>query len=308
MFSEIYPLLQEFNSNLTEADWRSLFDYKWKRQEEYCGYGLFDGPEIVGFLGLIFSQRVIDHNVENFCHLAAWIVKENYRMHSFSLMMPVLKLDDHTLVDLSPTSGVARISKRLGFTELESRIKVLLPWPISTKPYLSRNFSITQDKNLIGQLLSGSELTIFHDHQHFRPCRHLVVKHRDKHCYVIYTTVRNSSRVPYCYIHYVSEAQAFAKFSFAIRTEIIRKTRIPWVVVDSRLVQSVRLPFSPEFSLSSPKLFKSAGLRADQIDNLYSELIMFDFDSIPQLNPSQFVVGRKAFRAVFNWYKMAFSN
>ena len=308
MFSEVYPLLREFNSNLTEADWSNLFNYKWECEEEYCGYGLFDGSEIVGFLGLIFSKRIINNKVENFCHLAAWIVRQNYRIHNFSLMMPVLKLSDHTLVDLSPTSGVARISKKLGFTELESRLRVLLPWPIFTKPYMSRNFRITQDQNLLGHMLNGLELKIFQDHKHFRHCKHLVVSDSSSHCYVIYTTVRNSNRVPYCYIHHISEVQSFAKFSIAIRTEIMKSAKIPFVVVDSRLVQSVRLPLSYELSLSSPKLYKSSGLRADQIDNLYSELIMFDFDSIPQLSSSQLVVWRKAFRAVFNWYKIAFSN
>ncbi len=54
------------DAHLTPSDWRYLFEYRWDREEDYCGYGLFDGQKVTGFIGLIFSKRVIDQQEERF--------------------------------------------------------------------------------------------------------------------------------------------------------------------------------------------------------------------------------------------------
>ncbi|MGL6340490.1 MAG: GNAT family N-acetyltransferase, partial [Waterburya sp.] len=98
MFPQFYPLLKEINPQLTEAEWYNVFAHQWYPEEKFCGYGLFDETEIVGFLGLIFSQRIINGQLENFCNLTSWIVKEPYRGRGISLFLALRKLmKDYTI-------------------------------------------------------------------------------------------------------------------------------------------------------------------------------------------------------------------
>ena len=69
MFSEVYELLLDFRTkHLTIEDWKNIFEYKWDQEQKYCGHGLFDGKKLVGFIGLIFSQRLIDNKIEFECN------------------------------------------------------------------------------------------------------------------------------------------------------------------------------------------------------------------------------------------------
>lgn len=281
MFRAVYPLLLEHDPSLTEIEWRSIFNYGWEKEEQYCGYGLFDGEEIVGFLGLIFSKRYINNKVECFCNLTSWMVKEHYRDHSLSLIVPVLRLQDYTITDLSPSETVIRILQRFGFKELDSRVKILLPIGICKRNNIIDNYLITQDKIQIKKILKEQDTQLLQDHYHYQHFNHLLAYNDNIHCYVIFTIVKNT-RLPYCYIQYISNIELFSIYSSAIRSEISKIGETPLVLVDSRLVEGITLPFSYNLPLSFPKLYRSSSLRPDQIDNLYSELLLLNFSIMPR--------------------------
>ncbi|NEP60426.1 MAG: GNAT family N-acetyltransferase [Symploca sp. SIO2G7] len=279
MFDKVYPLLQELDPSLTEHTWQSLFNYRWSREEDYCGYGLFDDQKIVGFIGLLFSKRVINHKVEHFCNLTSWVVKEEYRDHSLSMMLPILRLKNHTITDLSAIDKVVRISKRLGFKELDSKIKVLLSLGIFKSKFFAKNLRFSQDKDIISKTLKDNDLQLFQDHLPYPHCGHLLAYNSSDYCYVIYTVV-DKYELSHCYIHYISNPELFSKYSLGIRAKIAKSGHTSIVVVDSRMVRGLRLPLSYELSLLT-KLYKSTSLRAEQIDNLYSELMLLNFTTLP---------------------------
>lgn len=280
MFHEVYPLLQDFNDPyLTEDDWRSIFDYKWDKEEEYCGYGLFDGKEIVGFIGLIFSSRVIEDKTEHFCNMTSLIVKEQYRDYSLFLIRPILQLKNYTITGITPSGAVYHILKQLGFEELDSRLKALLPLKIFKPSRDMDGISLTQDKSLIEKKLKGEVLRIFQDHLPYQ-CDHLLAYNSDSLCYVIYTRIEKT-KLPYCHIQYISDLSLFSEYSMMIRSEIAKDGRTPFVLVDSRLVKGTKLPFSYILPFRWRRLYKSSGLKPAQIDNLYSENILLSLSNIP---------------------------
>jgi hypothetical protein len=278
MFHEVFPLLQALDGLLTENYWRNIFNYNWNNGEEYCGYGLFDGKEIVGFVGLIFSDRVIENKTEHFCNMSTVIVKQQYRAYSLFLLQPVLKLKNNTITDLTPSSAVCRLLQRLGFKELDSRLKILIPFK-TFKRGREANVSFTQDKELIENTLKGEELKVFQDHLPYK-CGHLLTYAGSGHCYVIYTKVK-SAQLPYCHIQYISDLTLFSKTSMTIRSEIAKEGKTAFVFVDSRLVKGVKLPFSCVLPFRWPRFYKSSGLKPEQIDNLYSENILLNLSNIP---------------------------
>lgn len=280
VFSDVCPLLRQIDPSLTETVWSSIFNYKWEREEDYCGYGLFDDKEIVGFLGLIFSKRMIDDNIEYFCNMTSWIVKEQYRGHSLSLLLPVLRLKYHTITDLSPSEDVIRILERFGFKELDSRVKILLPTGIFRRDNSIDNCCISLDMNQMKGILNEKEMRIFKDHFDYPYFGHLLAYNDNSHCYVIFTIVRKT-RLPYCYIQYISNVELFSIYSRTIRSRITKAGKTRFVLVDSRLVRGIKFPFSYDLPIRFPKLYRSSSLRPEQIDNLYSELPLLNLNIIP---------------------------
>ena len=280
MFSEVYDLLLDFrNKHLTVEDWKNIFDYKWDQEKKYCGYGLFDGKKLVGFIGLIFSQRLIDNKIERFCNVTSWIVRKKYREYSLLLMQPVLRLRNHTITDLTPSRTVYSIEKQFGFRELDSRLKMLLPFGGSRTNGNISGCHCTTDKHLIERKLKDKDLKLFHDHMPYK-CRHLITYDTNDYCYIVYTRAE-SSKIPYCYIQYISNPNLFLKYTSTIRFEIVRGTKAPLIIVDSRLVKHLNLPFSFNLPFRSIKLYRSSNLRPEQVDNLYSELVLLNLSTIP---------------------------
>ena len=70
MFDEIYPVLREFDlAELPKETWKSMFTNNWGNAESHCGYALFSNEKVVGFLGFVFSQRIVLNKLEKFCNL-----------------------------------------------------------------------------------------------------------------------------------------------------------------------------------------------------------------------------------------------
>lgn len=283
MFPHIYPLLRKFNPQLSETQWLVLFEYAWSASEPFCGYGLYDGTKAVGYMGLLFSQRMIDNKLEHFCNITSWVVEEPYRGHSISMILALRNLKDYTFTDLSPTPAVVEISKRLGFLDLDPRLK-LLPWFFGRH---DAQVTIFHDPIMIDTRLNPAHQPLLRDHLPYTRCCHLLIEAHGDYCYLIYTLVKNY-RFPYIYIHYVSNLDIFARYSGIIRRELISAQRMPWVVIDSRLVRGIDLPLCFELPFAMSRLYKSPRLKPEQIDNLYSELILLDFNTIPGLGFREF--------------------
>ena len=115
-FEDVHALLLQFrNPRVTEDQWRSLFAPRWNQDEGYAGYALTDRGRVVGFLGYLFSSREIQGRPTRFCNLSSWIVEPEYRSDSLKLLMPALKLREHTVTNLTPRPSVAKILEKVGF-------------------------------------------------------------------------------------------------------------------------------------------------------------------------------------------------
>jgi hypothetical protein len=281
LFDQVHPLLQDLDPSIDQSTWQRLFDYQWKQEEAYCGYGLFDDEKLVGFLGLIFSQRIIAQKLERFCNLTTWIVQPSYRGYSLLLMRSVMQLKNYTLTDFSSYKEVIQLSKRLGFQELDVRVKLLLASRFVPSFFRHEKIQCFQELDEIKTRLRGADATLFADHQRYPNCRHLLVCGGEQYCYLIFTVVQNST-FSYCYLHFISDVKLFAMFSLTIRAQLVKMSGTALILVDSRLVSQISLPLTYELPLNLPKLYKSDTLTPEQIDNLYSELILLNLNILPR--------------------------
>ncbi len=279
MFSDIcLSFLVDDDPYSGEEDWRRLFFYPWAKGNDHYGHALVDGGNVVGVLGMVFSQRQWEGQTVRFCNLHTWHVKDEYRGRSLMLMRPALALKDHILTDFTATERVCEISKRLGFVQLDSTPRLLLPSPVGGRPGKVR---VIDDPEELADRLSAADVRIFHDHQQ-QPCQHLAFADGKQTCYVIYSRVERHW-LPYGYIHYVSNREMFGRHSLYIRKELMQRAAARYVAIDARQASGMRLPLSLRCPIRSNQLVRGSNWKPSQIDTLYSEVSILNLCTFPSL-------------------------
>ena len=276
MFEAIYPLLVALNPALPKEKWRTLVDYPWRAPGDELGYVLVDKGEIVGFLSTLYSRRVIDGVETRFCNTAHWVVRQEFRADSMRLFLTVLRQRDTTITNLTSSVAVAAMMPKLGFKLLEERVQLLIPHPIAPRLPTSRSPRIVSERAAIATMLDSDDRKIFDDHAGSE-CGHLAVRDGDDYCYMVF--IRKHRRllgidVPYCHIHYVSNRALFVRHIARIKWHFLTRAGALLVAVDDRLAGKRLGAFSRIHTLGIPRYYRGDGVAADQIDNLYTELVL----------------------------------
>lgn len=281
MFDFIYEkYLSEDDPLLTKADWEKLFIGSKDSSAKHSGYVLVDRGNIVGVLGMLFSQRQIGSTTKKFCNLHNWYVDREHRGKSLLLMRPAIKLDDHTITDFTPTPRVCQISQRLGFEKLDSTLRILLPFG-GRLPKKSEGVEMVDDPLIVKENLSGSDRHIFDFHQN-RHCQHLLVNANGRFCYMVCLSVQRFS-IPYKHILYVSNKQVFNNSLRVIRRRLLTNCPARFLVIDDRTIKQFRIPFSFRVPIRSRQLTRRGGVKCAEIDGLFSELVLLGLSSMPSI-------------------------
>lgn len=262
----------------SREDWRNIFDYRWQTDHDHCGYALLDDGKVVGMLGMVFSERQIADTRHKFCNLHTWWVREDHRGRSLALLRPILKLQDYTLTHFTPCDIVRAVTRRLGFTDLSSQLRILLP--VGRRQ--TNQCDLLFEADDVASQLNADERRIFDDHQPYR-LGHLVIESGGARCYVLYSHVVRH-RLPYCHIHYIGNLDLFARHELAVRRELLQRHAARFVAIDERLIPSLRLRRSFRFWAPANAMFKSPTLRPDQIDNLYSDVVFLRLTTLPDIS------------------------
>jgi hypothetical protein len=276
MFDDVYPLLSELNSARSREKWREIFDYKWESDEGYVGYALVDDRKVVGFNGAIFSRRIIDGREARFCNLTSWIVKEQYRTESLRLVFPILKLKGYTVTNLTMNERAWEIARRFGLNNIDTNVIILFLVPGLSAARKEEAPVIVSDQSRIAEILDPVNLKIFIDHSHY-DCGHLVIQDRYGYSYIIYTSKhyrKYNCDIPYANIHYISDRSAFLRHLNKIKSFFLKSRKYFFLAVDERLIGNATIPYSKIYQLKIPRMYRSEVLSREQVDSLYSELVV----------------------------------
>jgi hypothetical protein len=283
LFSNLYESFLIDDDPLSgEQDWRRVFDYHWDTEEGHCGYALLEDGKVVGMLGMIFSERVINGSFHRFCNLHTWWVREDRRGWSLALLRPLLKLKGYTITHFTPCDKIRAVTKRLGFKPLNSQLKILLPLDLFPRRRKLEVPALTYDAQAIEERLTEYDKRLLLDHRSY-DCGHLLVSDGDEYCYLLYTFVERH-RMPYCHIHYISNRHIFATKERAVRSSLLRRHRARFVAIDARLVQDVKFHCSFDFWAPAHALYKSEEVKPEQIDNLYSDVVFLKLSVLPDMS------------------------
>src|SRR5262245_12458823 len=276
MFDDVYPLLSELDGSYSREKWREIFDYQWGSDERHVGYALVDDRKVVGFNGAIFSRRIIDGREARFCNLTSWTVKEQYRTESLRLVFPFLKLKGYTITNLTMNDRAWEVTRRLGFKNLDTNVRILFPVPGLSATRKEEAPVIVSDQTRIAEILDPVNLKIFIDHSHY-DCGHLVIRDRYGYSYIIYTRKRYRKYnydFSYAHIHYISDRSAFLRGLNKVKSYFLKSQKYFFLAVDERLIGNATIPYSKSYQLKFPRMYKSDVLSREQVDSLYSELVV----------------------------------
>lgn len=275
MFEDIHALLRKFhNPSMGKEDWRRmLFQYPWPSESESRGHVLLDGARPVGFLGTIFSTRVIEGKEERFCNLSSWIVLEAYRARSLSLLAPIIRLGSHTLVCSTPSPTAHRLFVRTGHKLLEDRV-LLLP-PLAAWPEIGsfRRVSMTTDEAEVRAELTGEERRCFDDHRGSIGAS--VLLRRDGRTCWATATLKRRRGFRFAFLQHLSDPDLFWECLPLARLGFLKLLKAPMLAVDSRFAGGRHVPFSLSWRLTTPRLYRPAhdAIRPARVDGLYTELM-----------------------------------
>ncbi|NWG32647.1 MAG: hypothetical protein HXY29_14320 [Rhodocyclaceae bacterium] len=260
-FEQIYPLLCEFqNPYLQKKQWKRLFEDLWGTSPGYCGYGMFDKDRAVGFLGLLFSERVIRNKLHRICHLTSWIVLPEYRGRSIFLLQPVLRLPNVTLVDLTPSREVYALLKRAGFQDLETHMRFLFPFWRFSKIQIQKE---AMPEPALQKVVS--------DHIALG-CFYLKVQTPSGACdLLLHRVIRRKAPFRVAYVLYAHPWQIFQREASGLCKTVCKHLHVWALVVDERFLNHIPIPFSVQRKLAWPRVFRSNSLSPLDIDALYSE-------------------------------------
>jgi hypothetical protein len=265
---KVYVLLS--NSTLNSA-WiplemrRRMFQPVWAGSEGYYGYVMENDDEVVGFLGTLFTEREIAGEKHKFCEIHSWYVKEQFRNRSMNLFLPVMSMRKVTLLNYTPTQAVYDISKKFGWSDLETALLMFLPVP--TPWSLKRGIEVETRKHVIFQHLDEADKQIFLDHVNV-PCRHFLIREKKGtgYAYVIVKKLRLGRLLPFGRIVYASNNDLLFEYIDRLRLYWCLRLGLLFMAVDQDQAETTRkLRLTRKVPRKVPSLYKSKALKAEDI-------------------------------------------
>ena len=253
--------------------WSSLFSYNWECNRQHSGYILLDSDKIVGFIGGIFSRRLVNGKWEDFLCTTSWSGLPEYRKHSIKLLMELLRTKNvhfrncGSLPELQPLLKVV-------FKDILETHKTYF---FSHLPFFSRGkVKIFAQKEKILRILQGEERRIYLDHIQY--CNQILLIHEQKTCLIVMKKRKFKLGVNYGEILYSSDYKFLIDYINIINFYCLLRYRFLFLTMDKRFVKYNPL-FSINVKMKSSYMLKTlhSDIKKEDIDNLYTELVLLPF-------------------------------
>lgn len=263
-FTGVYPLLRQLNdTRITEAVWRRLFEPLWRGADYGPGYVLVDERTVVGFIGTLYSERQVNGTPRRLCNLTSWVVLPEYRSQSVMMLLPIMRDKSVTLTSLTSSEEAYAIYRKLGFKDLESQARVIYRLPGAR----SRRYQFLVGRDCAAAL-DEAQHAYYRDHEQF-DIVHCLVSLGEARCYLMLECKRGRAHV-----HHISDVPWFREHVGRFRHGLLAQLELKTLQVDERVLGGCRITASRAKVFDQPKQYRGRALGVDDIDALYSELVV----------------------------------
>jgi len=206
--------------------------------------------------------------MERICGLSSWIMLPEYRSEVLKLLMPILKLKDHTILNPTPSPAAYGIFAQLGFVPLENERLIVPPLPGAAA---FGGASTTSEADL-GRELTGEDAALHRDHAACLAARHVLLRRGDRRCYLVASPIHKKG-LPFAEIQYASDWTLFWELRWLAQTALFRTAGALALFVDRRFAPARKPPLAVPWKC--PRLYRPAhkGVEPRMIDGLYSEMM-----------------------------------
>ena len=113
---------------------------------------------IVGFMGTLFYEKLINDKKFIFCNIHSWIVNKKYRLNSFFLITPLLK-KELNLTAYTPVKSLKGLLEKFGLSKKILNYKIVIN--INLLRFNEKKFLIETEENIILNYLNNDEIIEF---------------------------------------------------------------------------------------------------------------------------------------------------
>lgn len=259
------------NGKIAPQRWRLVLDYPWRPQGAERGWLVEDRGVVVGFMGTIYSERVVDGRTHRFCDLSSWYLTREYRGDGTgdALLRAGMAQPDVTYQTMTARRATGRKIRALGFSVLDSKRHVFRPSGSS----MSRRSgpTVVTDPAAIRQFLGPHQRHAHDLHAGFGLCEAYIP---DFGLWLVWQRKLKGEGVAYHEVLHASDPAALSANAQVVCDAIVSgETGI--LAVDARWMMPQDDAGAIE-TIALPRWFRSPDLRGAAVDHLYSEIILLD--------------------------------
>ncbi len=180
------------------------------------GFIILDSKKnISGFLGTMFSSRLIENHSYTYCNLHTWIIDKDKRFLFFSEGQNILNpiFDYKTSFFAKPVKGLVRLFKRyykMEVLNMNYRVSFILkPSNLSFK----NRFEIIDDEETLMKKLSSANKKIYNDHKKMNCFKFLISSKENKNDNVFVIAIKKKKKIVFNVLDliYVSNIDFFRR-------------------------------------------------------------------------------------------------
>ena len=238
------------------------------------GYAIKDNNNnVVGFMGTIFSKKILDNEEHVYCNIHSWIVDRAYRINSFLLLTPLLK-KKIILTAFTPVPSLVGLLEKFGFKKININYKIICYFNLLS-PKLNNNFTLEKKDKTIRKKLNRNELRIYENYHKLPYEKFIIIDNADntKYIFVITSKVKKKG-INMLNFFYISNIPEFRMGWSKFRTEISKEFKISFFCQYFFNDSDNALPSNIFLSREKKKnIFVKNILSNTKLDILYSDLI-----------------------------------
>lgn len=261
-------LHEHLDGQRSVEEWVRALSNNWCSARPNHGMVLRDEGRIVGGIGALYADRVIEGRHRLVCNITSWCVLDAYRKQSMRLAMALLEQPDTVFTDFSPTKVVSSSLQFLKFSTLDDAQFVVPNLP--TLPLGA--VKLVHGAQALPESLDAEALAILRDHERYPWLRFCALKRQGERDSLIVWKPTQLRGMPAARILHASNASLTTDGLGRLCSHLLLQGQVLTLVERRQVTRKPRLAYLREGFI--PKVYRGADARA--IDYLYSETVAMD--------------------------------
>ena len=229
--------------------------------------------EIVGFMGTLFYEKVINEKKLLFCNIHSWIVDKKYRLNSFFLIIPLLR-KNYNLTAYTPIKSLEGLLEKFGLDKKILNFKIVININF-TRIFIKKSFFIQTEQIIILDYLKDYELSEFEKYSPNEFYKFIIINKIDnKYIFVIAKKIRKKL-INLFNFFYISDKNEFSNNWTHIKNLITNKFRVNFFSeyyfdnVDSVFPKKILL-----YKVIKKNIYAKTSFKLDKLDIRNSDLLI----------------------------------